>query len=72
MIGKNRAEIVEMLGEDGDEGLYALNKIGYALESIYGRNIDPIAHENLVVTFNQENKVEKAEIEFDKTWDWDN
>ncbi len=71
LIGKSRAEIIEMLGKDGDEGLYAPNKIRYELESIYGRNIDPVAHELLIVTFNQENKAEKAEIEFNKTWDWE-
>jgi hypothetical protein len=61
-----------MLGEDEDKSLYSSNKIRYSLESIHGRNIDPIAHENLIVTFNQENKVEKAEIEFAKTGDWEN
>ena len=72
LIGKSREEIIEMLGKDGDYGLYSPNKIRYELEQIYGRNIDPIAIENLIMTFNRENRVEKAEIEFHKTADWEN
>ena len=72
LIGKSRQEVIEMLGKDGDYGLYSPDKIRYELEQIYGRNIDPIAIENLIVTFNQENKVEKAEIQFIKTADWEN
>lgn len=69
LIGKTRAEIVEMLREENisnsDKSI-----VKYELEQIYSLNIDPIAIEYLKLTFDKENKVEKAEIEFHKTGDW--
>lgn len=70
LIGKSRAEIVKMLGENDDDGFNDSKKTRYALEAIWGRNIDPIAIEYLKITFNGEDKVEKTEIEFYKTGDW--
>ena len=70
LIGKSRAELIEMLGEYGVDGFNEASKTRYDLEDIWGRNIDPIAIEYLKITFNGEDKVEKAEIEFYKTGDW--
>lgn len=70
LIGKSRAEIVEMLGASVSGGFVGASKTRYELEAIWGRNIDPIAIEYLKITFNSEDKVEKAEIEFHKTGDW--
>lgn len=68
LIGKNRTQIIERLGNDANE--YQLNIVEYKLEEIYGSNIDPIAIEYLKITFNAKNIVENAEIKFHKTGDW--
>ncbi|HEX8737870.1 MAG TPA: hypothetical protein VF721_21240 [Pyrinomonadaceae bacterium] len=70
LIGKSRAEIIEMLGKDGNDGFNEKREIEYELEQIWIRNIDPAAIEHLKINFNGEDKVEKAEIEFHKTGDW--
>ena len=70
LIGKSRAEIIELLGESQESHDTSTNVIRYELEGIYGWNIDPIAIEYLKITFDVENKVGKAEIEFHKTGDW--
>ena len=67
LIGKSRAEIFEMLGENNNHEWDSGKNIKYELEQIYGTNIDPIAIEYLVVTFDNEDKVEKTEIQFYKT-----
>ena len=63
LVGKTRDEVREILGkseyEDGQD------KISYKLEEKYWV-IEPVSSEWLDVTFNQENKVEKAEIRFQK------
>lgn len=70
LIGKSKIEIIEMLGQAEDSYDFSPNTFRYGLIDIYGRNIDPIAIEYLKITFDAENKVEKAEIEFYKTGDW--
>lgn len=68
LIGKSRAEIIELFGDE--ENTYDSPSIKtYELESIYAV-IDPIAIEYLKIYFDSENKVEKAEIEFHKTRHW--
>ena len=57
-----------MLGDN--ENVENSPTISYELESIWSWNIDPIAIEQLKITFDSENKVEKAEIELYKTGDW--
>lgn len=69
LVGKNRAELSEMLGEY-EESAHEPIIVRYGLEDIWGSNIDPIAIEYLRLTFNEKDKVEKAEIEFFKTGDW--
>ena len=65
LIGKDYGEIVEMLGK-GDEWEFDGHKrITFVLEEIF-RSIDPIAIEVLFISFDKENKVEKAEIQFQK------
>jgi hypothetical protein len=71
LIGKRSAEVAAMLGEYNDNGSAdSKSEIIYELEQIYGSNIDPIAIEYLKITFDNADKVEKAEIEFYKTGDW--
>ena len=75
LIGKNRTEINEMLGEPdfSDSNLpneTGPNKIGYELEQILGQGVNLLATERLMIIFNSENKVEKAEIDFIKTGRW--
>lgn len=65
LIGKSREEIVEMLGDGEEREIYGRKTIIFGLEEIY-RSIDPIAFEFLNVSFDKENKVEKAEIQFQK------
>lgn len=71
LIGKSRAEIFELLGDNEDDGFDSEKEIRYGLEEIYGWNIDPVAIEYLKITFNSEDRCEKAEIEFYKTMDWE-
>jgi hypothetical protein len=68
LIGKSREEVIEMLGDEGNTFGFP-NMQSYQLEQIQGFAY-PIAIEFLQITFNTENKVEKAEIEFHKTGDW--
>src|SRR5215213_6822853 len=70
LIGKSRADIIEMLGNDGNDGFNEERETKYDLELIWIRNIDPAAIEYLKINFNGEDKVEKTEIEFHKTGDW--
>lgn len=65
LIGKSREEIIEMLGNGENHGIYEPNTISYSLEEIFWI-IDPVAYENLIIYFDNENKVEKAEIKFYK------
>jgi hypothetical protein len=63
LIGKTREEVREILGKPQyDE---RQNKISYILEEKYWI-IDPVSIEWLEITFNEENKVEKAEVRFQK------
>jgi hypothetical protein len=69
LIGKSRTEIIELFGDE--ENTYDSSEMkAYTLEDIYDWNIDPIAIEYLKITFDLEDKVEKAEIEFHKTRHW--
>lgn len=70
LIGKSRAEIIEMLGDEGSTKS-SLNNLSYQLDSIEGI-ADPMAIEYLQIKFDSENKVENAEIEFHKTRHWRN
>lgn len=70
LIGKNRSEIAEMLGEIFEENVFKENQMSYELEVIWGSNIDPIAIEYLVIDFDEENRVEGTGIYFYKTHDW--
>ena len=65
LVGKSQKEIIEMLGKSEGQKVSS-----YKLEEIYAENIDPIAYEVLNITFDDNEKVEKAEIEFQKTGDW--
>lgn len=65
LVGKSREEIIEMLGKSENHGDSESKIITYKLEEIY-YIIDPIAFEDLVITFNNNDKVEKAEIQFHK------
>ena len=67
LIGKTRNEIQEMLGEPEPPPEKIKNKFTYTLEEDYGWDIDPIFTEWLEITFTQENKVEQAEIKFQKS-----
>lgn len=69
LIGESREKIIEMLGESFREVPPETNEIFYELEYII-KGIDPIAIEYLKIIFNQENKVERAEVYFYKTHDW--
>lgn len=60
LTGKSRAEVSEMLGSGYQEK--HSNSISYPLEDIYGWDIDPVGGEDLYVHFNNEGKVERAEI----------
>lgn len=62
LIGKTREEVFEMLGKG--EGDPNSKYISYLLEEIYRLDIDPVAYETLVITFDESDKVEKAEISF--------
>jgi hypothetical protein len=65
LIGKSHKELIEMLGEEKDQEIDGRKTITYELEEIY-RSIDPIAIEFLIISFDKDNKVEKAEIQFQK------
>jgi hypothetical protein len=65
LIGKNYEEIVEMSGKGDESEFDARKRITFVLEEIF-RSIDPIAIEFLFISFDKENKVEKAEIQFQK------
>lgn len=58
LIGKTRVEVFEMFGEEKTGKI-----IKYETEEIF-YVIDPIAVEFLKITFDENEKVEKAEIEF--------
>lgn len=62
LIGKTREEIFEMLG--GGETVSDSKSAVYLLEEIYRLDIDPVASEDLIITFDEANKAEKAEIRF--------
>ena len=64
LIGKTRSEVFEMFNEKEDGKI-----IRYETEEIYD-SIDPIAIEFLTIYFDENDKVEKAEIEFIKNSDW--
>lgn len=68
LIGKSREEIYEMLGKK-EQDFSESKTISYDLQEFY-RSIDPVAFELLTITFNDQSKVEKAEIEFHKTSGW--
>ena len=65
LIGKSRDEITEMLGKSEVQEVSEPEIINYQLEEIFDV-IDPIAFEDLIITFNNNDKVEKAEIQFHK------
>ncbi len=65
LVGKTRNEILEMLGKLENMSEEMQNKISYTLEEEFWI-IDPVSIEWLEITFNQEDKVEKAEIKFQK------
>ena len=69
LIGKTRKEIFEMLGELEFEDDSQSNQITYELEQLFQRSVDLAAVENLKITFNSNDIVENAEIEFLKI-DW--
>lgn len=71
LIKKSRGEVYEMLGNQNEQRFSESKNIYYELQDFY-RSIDPVAIELLVITFDNEDKVEKAEIEFRKTSDWTN
>ncbi len=65
LIGKNYEEIIEMLGKGDESEFDGRKRITFYLEEIF-RSIDPIAIEFLFISFDKENKVEKAEIQLQK------
>lgn len=68
LIGKNRKEISDLLGEPYWDDKNQ-SQVTYELEQLFQRGVDLAAIENLKITFNSTDTVEKAEIEFTKT-DW--
>lgn len=69
LIGKNRKEIVELLGEPDSDEEKKSKQMTYELEQLFQRGVDLAAEENLKITFNSTDTVEKAELEFKKI-DW--
>ncbi len=63
LVGKTREEVLELLGKTDSYGRE--NIISYKLVEKFWI-IDPVSIELLDITFNEENKVEKAEIRFQK------
>ncbi len=63
LVGKTRDEVQKILGKPEYEERQ--NKISYKLKEEFWI-IDPVSIEWLDVIFNRENKVEKAEIRFQK------
>lgn len=70
LIGKSKADIYEMLGEENTNNYDKEIDSKYKLEEFYGSNIDPIAFEYLRIYFDESDKVERVEIDFRKTGDW--
>lgn len=71
LIGKSREEVFEMLGKKAGQDFAESKTVNYDLQEFY-KVVDPVAAELLIITFDDENKVEKAEIEFYKTSEWRN
>ena len=69
LIGKTRVEVVDLLGKSGLDVDINSNKMTYELDQLFQRGVDLAAVENLKITFNSNDTVEKAEIEFIKV-DW--
>ncbi len=70
LIGKTQSEIYRMLGEENVNNYDEERNAKYELEQFYGSNIDPIAFEYLKIYFDENDKVNKVEVEFRKTGDW--